>query len=161
MSKDTSSKTAIRADWTPLWAAGASSRKRVTPGQQKCLELLRERPRTRKELNGHGVSSAVLDHLINSGWPPLIDLDDGEYHLAAPRQLQDMHMVLAALRANEVPPVARYSGAATDHLINAGVVRVRNLQVTLLDPPWKVPAEAEAIRKRSRYKLDAVPEVAT
>jgi hypothetical protein len=150
----------IRADWTPLWAADPSNGKALGAKQVRCLELLREHgPLTHTELRGEWISISVLDGLLHT-WPALVDLDHADqrrYRLAAPRQLRELGAVLEAIRMNEVPPVTRYSGAATDHLMNAGVIRVSQLKAVLLDPPWVVHSYIADIPKRSRWPQPGVP----
>lgn len=159
----------IRADWTPLWAADASTGKALGQKQARCLEMLKERPRTRAELREAGIGVTVTDALLHT-WPPLIDYDKGEpqrYHLAAPQHLHDLAAVLAAIREHrdpfpgsypdEQPPDAvrhHHHGAALDHLLNTRVIGSTRGAVhgyTLNDPPWQAHPDVAGIPKRSRW----------
>jgi hypothetical protein len=158
----------IRADWTPLWAADWSTRKRLGAKQVACLEALRERGElTRRELIQTGISRHTLDTLVLSGfiYPHLVmfrEHPDGRqrYYLAAPGQQEALERALAVLAAHpegitwdQLAKAAsrEFGDAVVWHVYGAGLARYQHDQYLIPPAPGEqqelmLPAARETAR---------------
>ena len=164
----------IRADWTPLWAADACTRKALGLKQQSCLMLLRDLgPQTGHFLWQATITRRVLDSLslsLSGNYPRLVDFAEGRYCLAAPSQQAALERALAVLAAHpEGITWDRLAGADESglwgdavvwHIYGAGLARYRDGVLFPAEPGEQESLMLPAARRTARAMVPQAGPVA-